>query len=40
VRKAVFLTACSYLLTTCATLFAATPATTPTGSTGASEEPC
>ena len=35
-RKAVLLTACGYLLTTSATLFAATPAATPTGSTGAS----
>ena len=34
-RKAVLLTACSCLLTTSA-LFAATPASTPTGSTGAS----
>jgi hypothetical protein len=35
VRKAILLTVCGYLLTTSATLFAATP-TTPTGSTGAS----
>jgi hypothetical protein len=35
VRKAVLLAACDYLLTTSATLFAASP-TTPAGSTGTS----
>jgi hypothetical protein len=34
VRKALLLTACGYLLTTSATLFAATSPTTPTGSAG------
>ena len=35
-RKILLLTACGYLLTTSATLFAATSTTTPTGSTGTS----
>ena len=35
-RKAVSLTACSFLLSTSAALFAATPASAPAGSTGAS----